>query len=625
MGFEAGSISATLGLDTAPFVSPLKVAVSVSQQSATAMQSTFATFTANVQKSLASVPLSAAEEFKRTQAASAAIQKNIQAVTTPDYSSALKLGDKIDLGETLNTQMQQAGGKSGESFSKGFFSQLKSDLGKGSTLGMLTKLALGGGVIGGLSLATGKLNELTKAAEEFQVEWSKGADAQQAALSNLAKSIPIYGDIWSAGRRIHDMITGEAVAQHYLNEELKSTQIAVQSIGHALDLNRNISKTVAEELRKTGIELARMGKSGLDLKLFDITISGQSKLDDLRGKIEELKKQRDDLYADRQNQQEQLNTLRMGTEGKMQISHEQKSAIQTAQGNLDRINTDLAKVNKLLDESQGKWPQIKANIDRITAGNIFKTFWGEATHALSGYLAEMEKVNRANQQLRTSMLQDLKKENRQFNMNENQKKLDDFSGLKPTAGNLEVFKRELDFNDQLKAGKFIKDLDRELNQIDLPNWKKRLDDAMATGLFKTQKELDAVKGKLVGMDVKQMLRGIETPLEKFKRMMSDLDELKNASKDINDEQYSKLQEKIRTDVFGPTKKLEKLYISGSAEAQALAYDQSRQAGADSPQDQIKQQTGLQKQMVDYLSRVEKWMQKMNGNYSAEETIDLAVV
>jgi hypothetical protein len=90
--------------------------------------------------------------------------------------------------------------------------KLKSATGEESALGNFAKIAAGTGAVAGLALAGRLINQFADKAKELRQEFNEGSKSAGQVGEELAKSIPVYGEIIAAGRTFRSLIDGTADA-----------------------------------------------------------------------------------------------------------------------------------------------------------------------------------------------------------------------------------------------------------------------------------------------------------------------------------------------------------------------------------------------------------------------------
>ncbi len=156
------------------------------------------------------------------------------------------------------------------------------------------------------------------------------------------------------------------------------------------------------------------------------------------------------------------------------------------------------------------------------------------------------------------------------------------------------------------------DLNVELDQIGMTDLEQRFDAIRRKGLLDPQ-QLERVKTLLADIDAKTRItdavESLKTPIDDYRKTMADLQGWLDTGQ-IKQDQFDKLSAKARADAFGESK-LPGLVRAGSAEAQALRYDQSR--GVTQSKDYPKQQVDQQKTTNDRLGLIYQYIrQQLSG-------------
>jgi hypothetical protein len=94
--------------------------------------------------------------------------------------------------------------------SEGILENLKGSFGRGSTFFEIGHLLEGSGPIRGLSLMSGMVKEVAEHAAELTKQLHDGTIDAGEMVEKLAGGIPVFGQLWSAGRAIREIFTGEA-------------------------------------------------------------------------------------------------------------------------------------------------------------------------------------------------------------------------------------------------------------------------------------------------------------------------------------------------------------------------------------------------------------------------------
>jgi hypothetical protein len=121
---------------------------------------------------------------------------------------------------------KQAGGEA----SQGFLRSLNSQLGRGSTAGLLARLITGGGPILAVGLITNALKSATEEAKNLVTQFRSGTIDADEFRVKVVESIPIIGSVGSAIANIHEAITGNQAALKAANEEAAQMEAMSQRI-----------------------------------------------------------------------------------------------------------------------------------------------------------------------------------------------------------------------------------------------------------------------------------------------------------------------------------------------------------------------------------------------------------
>lgn len=199
----------------------------------------------------------------------------------------------------------QSGGESGEGGVHGTLESLKKGLGKRSSLGELTELAVGAGAVAGLGLVADRLSEAAKEAKELKDQFDSGEVSAGAMVEKIAGGIPVFGSFFAAGRQIKGFlasfdglansafgkITGLAdlnYAEKINKEEAVRKELLDINAG-ALERQLKLTKDIGDALRQDN---ARIRTAGADPGSYEGAQLGQHIARDDR-----LKKIEDDRQA----------------------------------------------------------------------------------------------------------------------------------------------------------------------------------------------------------------------------------------------------------------------------------------------------------------------------------------
>jgi hypothetical protein len=115
---------------------------------------------------------------------------------------------------------------------------VKAEFGGRSIFKDLGELAVGGGAVAGLSFLTARFAEAAKQAEEIATQFRRGELAAGDFVDRLARAVPILGNIYSAGRAIREMLTGE-------KEELAEILAQAARLNALIDQRAKLATTTA--------------------------------------------------------------------------------------------------------------------------------------------------------------------------------------------------------------------------------------------------------------------------------------------------------------------------------------------------------------------------------------------
>jgi hypothetical protein len=130
---------------------------------------------------------------------------------------------------------------------------IRSQTGEGSGVHQLSQLLVGGGIVAGFGLLSREVNKMAGAAADMSDAFRSGKASLGDMAESMAASVPIYGDIWEAGRKIRETFTGEKWAFAQIEQEFQR----LGRFGNYLRQGAADSKQFADELRRIGDEAKR--------------------------------------------------------------------------------------------------------------------------------------------------------------------------------------------------------------------------------------------------------------------------------------------------------------------------------------------------------------------------------
>src|SRR5687768_13054199 len=102
-----------------------------------------------------------------------------------------------------------AGLKSVERDVGGTLKRLKGQFGEESALGNIGKLLTGAGAVAGITLIGRALSDASAKAVELKDAFNAGTIGAGELADQLARSVPILGQLYTAGRNLRELFTGE--------------------------------------------------------------------------------------------------------------------------------------------------------------------------------------------------------------------------------------------------------------------------------------------------------------------------------------------------------------------------------------------------------------------------------
>ncbi|HUO10070.1 MAG TPA: hypothetical protein VM008_17320 [Phycisphaerae bacterium] len=435
---------------------------------------------------------------------------------------------------------------------------LKGMAGRRSAFGETMELLAGGGAIMGFSIAAEKMGEMVKGATELKQQLAEGKINSFDMAEGFAKMIPVFGQFYSVGRGIREMITGE-------NAEIAEATSRVQEQNEAWNRTQEIIKKAKETVTSFGDEI-RSAKDQLELlgagqgPARDRVLIEQEKQKSLRendalydpktqaDKIAEANKRVTDLTSQMTAKDQEIaainanKTTSLGNAalggGALGLGFSMGAGktgkdLDAAQKERSKIIEQRTAAMRELQTLQGndlelrqKQADAKVAIEAVAAERIRQL---EATAAKEAAAKIAEQKAAAQKEL-----DQIKKEADQAGMTESQKKIDDLK----------------------RSGKYTPD---QINQA-----------AGDLAKIDQQKQIDGMKEA-----AKALHESLESPTEKLQDTVA---KYKQMLKDglISQEDYDKATLKASEDALGGKDALKSqnsaaLIRSGSAQSQAAAY------------------------------------------------------
>ncbi|HQY89236.1 MAG TPA: hypothetical protein PK402_11300, partial [Tepidisphaeraceae bacterium] len=149
-------------------------------------------------------------------------------------------------------------------------SSLDSQFGESSNFGKMMKIMQGGGAAAGLNMAGRVLEDVTGKAIELRDALDAGEITAGEMADELARSVPILGNIYSAGANIHELITGaQAELRRTLSVEQSIEDANLMQVRHWREIQSQIS-AAADEIDKYNDRIIRAGLDAPGLARFDL-------------------------------------------------------------------------------------------------------------------------------------------------------------------------------------------------------------------------------------------------------------------------------------------------------------------------------------------------------------------
>jgi|GEM_PF-3987685 len=410
---------------------------------------------------------------------------------------------------------------------------------------------------GALTAATIVLNKFDSGMDEISATLAKvergsmtSGQAWGHLTDKLITAVPVMGQTYSITRKLVAELDGTAAAARKAAREFQQLQARQQHFNDSYKEMKQIGDNAMAAAQSIGRSL-RLGNA------------------DSQSPGEKIRLQATFDYADADAALKQMRTRLAQMQGDPSVTGEGRGRRAIA-----RLQTDI-------DAYQRKAQEAFANAQKQAS---------EADFAPIG---------------------DLQKQVRQFNMTPIQKQFDE---LRVTlAGRPELLDQANKALDELRSkqvGSIFTDLQSQLAAIDMTPLEAKFESFRRANKLLDTDELTKAKNLLAEIDVKSKIKdaleSIRSPMDKYKETLNELRGWKDEGR-ITAEQFGTLNARARKDAFGDTK-LPGLIRSGSGEAQALRYDQSRNSGQSSdnyPKQQLEEQKKTTAQLVLVAGYVEQ--------------------
>lgn len=188
----------------------------------------------------------------------------------PTFAATMKKGDEQL--SALKRSAKQAGDAMGSDKGAGSFKDslksLNDQLGRGSSLGQLGKLLRGSGALFAVSLISKEIAGAAAEASKLVTQFRQGKLTGAEMADQVARQIPILGNIYAAGRSIREIWDGQATT-------IEKMKIDQEIFNAALEAGKEIMKTMREDAEKTADFIARMKQEMLGSFGFKVPLGDQ--------------------------------------------------------------------------------------------------------------------------------------------------------------------------------------------------------------------------------------------------------------------------------------------------------------------------------------------------------------
>ena len=169
----------------------------------------------------------------------------------------------------------------------GLLAGLKGGLGRGSTFGQTANILRGGGAVLGLTIAGRELKALSDQAVVLQKELADDSKSGGQVAEELAKSIPIFGNIIGAGRTFRSILDGSAAAIFEINKSTERQTVVIDTLTAANDRMHEEQIKAANELRDIQNQTNLVGLVDPTKTLLDLEQQRLKVRDQLAQKVKE--------------------------------------------------------------------------------------------------------------------------------------------------------------------------------------------------------------------------------------------------------------------------------------------------------------------------------------------------
>lgn len=293
------------------------------------------------------------------------------------------------------------------------------------------ELLRGGGAVAGLTFGGRLLKDAATSMREYTDAARDGTIQTGELVEKLASAVPIYGEIWQAGRQIREMMTGHERS----NRIALASAASLNSLADIrLDIQKRTNKATEDHLqamRDMNREMVRINLSGNERDVFDIRGQGE----------------------------QERQTIKLKVEADIQGIENAKKAAEAVRAQIAVLQTEIDKVTQVMagSEAEKQYKERKAEIEVLT--NQFEALNEAAKGSPDQIRAQGLERTGQSERLEASRLAELRK--RQFD------KLEEDAGSH--AQRLQQIQDESElaqFNSERKFGEdYIREKHRQRDEI----------------------------------------------------------------------------------------------------------------------------------------------------------------
>lgn len=156
--------------------------------------------------------------------------------------------------------------------------RLKGAVGEESAFGGIFKIAAGVGAVAGLTQATRTLATAAEHAADLKEQFDKGDISAGKMFGEIAKSIPVLGDVVRAGTAIGTIFSDNAQSAAKVTQEAEAVNRAVVAGQAILKQSREEHEKTLDIVKKTRNEIALLGLEGTRLERKQLEQETESEL-----------------------------------------------------------------------------------------------------------------------------------------------------------------------------------------------------------------------------------------------------------------------------------------------------------------------------------------------------------